>query len=240
MSPARYAVSLVRKPAFFVIPLLILLIAGAVVWREWQRPASAARTAVYVALGASDAVGVGAARPDQDGWAPLVQQGLSDRPQLVNLGVSGATLADVLAEQAPVAADADPRWVTIWPGPNDLRDGVPLDTFTAQLNQLLDDLAPPPGQQRLVMVVNLPDLRLLPVFAQADGGQLDAQVRRWNAAIAAAVARHQSYAMLVDLYSGWAELAAHPDYISADGFHPSSAGYRRLADLVLDTMRRHA
>jgi lysophospholipase L1-like esterase len=46
--------------------------------------------------------------------------------------------------------------------------------------------------------------------------------------------------MLVDLYSGWAELAAHPDYISADGFHPSSAGYRRLADLVLDTLRHHA
>jgi lysophospholipase L1-like esterase len=230
----------VRKRAFFVIPLLILLVAGAVAWREWRQPTSAARPEVYVALGASDAVGVGAARPDQDGWAPLVQQGLPDRPQLVNLGVSGATLADVLAEQAPVAADAGPRWVTIWPGPNDLRAGVPLDTFTAQLNRLLDDLAPPPGQQRLVMVVNLPDLRLLPIFAQADGAQLDAQVRQWNAVIAAAVARHQAYAMLVDLYSGWAELAAHPDYISADGFHPSSAGYRRLADLVLDTLRHHA
>jgi len=36
-----------------------------------------------------------------------------------------------------------------------------------------------------------------------------------------------------------AELGAHPEYISGDGFHPSSAGYRRIADLVLDTLRRH-
>jgi acyl-CoA thioesterase I len=37
--------------------------------------------------------------------------------------------------------------------------------------------------------------------------------------------------VLVDLYGSWQDLAQHPEYVSTDGFHPSSEGYQRLADL---------
>jgi acyl-CoA thioesterase-1 len=204
----------------------------------WSREVPTGVVPVHVALGASDAVGVGAARPAQDGWVPLVTAGLPEGTELVNLGVSGATLSDVIAGQLPIAIDADPRWVTLWPGPNDLRNGVALATFSGQLEQIIAALQPPAGEQRMVAVLNLPDLRLLAAFARTDRATLDAQVRAWNAAIAATVSRHAQYTVLVDLDAGWAELAAHPDYISADGFHPSSAGYRRLADLTLETLRR--
>ena len=50
----------------------------------------------------------------------------------------------------------------------------------------------------------------------------------WNRAIEAIA--HRNGATVVDLFSHWAELAAHPDLVSPDGFHPSSAGYARLAD----------
>jgi lysophospholipase L1-like esterase len=50
---------------------------------------------------------------------------------------------------------------------------------------------------------------------------------RWNQVIATVVQRH--HAVLVDLFQ--AGLAGHPEYISGDGFHPSDAGYKRLADL---------
>jgi lysophospholipase L1-like esterase len=46
-------------------------------------------------------------------------------------------------------------------------------------------------------------------------------------------------ALLVDLYTGAPELADNPDYVSADGFHPSSAGYQRIAELVLATLQQH-
>ena len=85
----------------------------------------------------------------------------------------------------------------------------------------------------------MPDLRALPSFARSDAAGLDARVREWNTAIAEVVGRHAPDAVLVDLYGSWAELGAHPEYISGDGFHPSSAGYRRIADFVLDTLRRH-
>jgi lysophospholipase L1-like esterase len=169
----------------------------------------------------------------------LVAAGLPTGTALLNLGVSGATVRDVIDGQLPVALDRAPRWITIWPGPNDFRDGVPLETFAAQLDQLLTALRPTGGQRRTIAILNLPDLRTLPVFARAGSTDLDARVRAWNASIATAVARHADYAILVDLHAGWEELGAHPEYISADGFHPSSAGYRRIADLTLATLKSY-
>ena len=201
--------------------------------------ANTASAGVYVALGASDAVGVGATRPAQDAWVPLLAAALPGGTPVVNLGVSGATLADVIAGQLPIAADAAPRWLSLWAGPNDLRGGVSLDAFAAELDQLLATLRPPVGTPRTILILDLPDLRALPAFAGTDPAQLDRRVRAWNAAIAATVARYAEYAILVDLYDNWGELAANPQYISGDGFHPSNAGYRRIADIAIATLRAH-
>ncbi len=218
---------------------VLLVVAGG--WWVAGRGRGAPAPAVYVALGASDAVGVGAARPAQEGWVPQVHSGLPPETQLVNLGISGATLAEVLDRQLPVALDAGPRWVTIWPGPNDLRAGVDLPTFTAQLDEILGGLRREEaarGGSLTLVVLNLPDLRSVPVFAAGgrDRAALDARVRAWNGAIAESARRHN--AILVDLYARWSELAERPEFVSADGFHPSSAGYRRIAELVLADLER--
>jgi acyl-CoA thioesterase-1 len=200
---------------------------------------NATNVGVYVALGASDAVGIGATHPTQDAWVPLLAAALPSGTPVVNLGVSGATLADVIAGQLPIAADAAPRWLSLWVGPNDLRGGVSLEAFAAQLDQILSTLQPPTGTIRTMLILNLPDLRALPAFVGTDPAQLDQQVRAWNAAIASTVARYPDYAVLVDLYDNWGKLAANPQYISGDGFHPSNAGYRRIADIAVATLRAH-
>lgn len=235
----RRRMSLHRSRLSLALIIPLLLVAGVLAWQGAARTRAVAQPPVYVALGASDAVGIGANRPEAEGWVPLVYAGLPADTRLVNLGVSGATLADVLAEQLPVARDAAPRWVTIWPGPNDLRNGVPLGAFSARLDTLLGQLAAlrRPGQPVELVVLNLPDLRAAPAFAGINPSALDAEVRAWNAAIAAAASRHG--ATLVDLYATMNELAQHPEYISADGFHPSSAGYRRIADLALARIDRN-
>ena len=213
--------------------LLLILLTGC----GWSRAERADVPLVYVGLGASDAVGVGATRPETEGWVPLVADGLPEGTQLLNLGVSGATLSDVIVGQLPVALDREPRWVTLWPGPNDFRNGVPLTTFSAQLEQLVTALRPTAGSARTVALLNLPDLRGIPSFARF-GAELDPRVREWNAAIATIVARHSEYVVLVDLYSDQEGLGTRADYISADAFHPSSAGYRRIATLTLPALRR--
>ena len=227
-----------RRPAGVIVALalvLALLAAGGLWWAAGgaDRGRAAAGPGVYVALGASDAVGVGAQRPAQEGWVPRVHAGLPAGTQLVNLGISGATLGDVIERQLPVALDARPRWATLWPGVNDLRAGVDEAAFGRDLDLVLGELDRIEGIT--VVVLNIPDLRLLPVFGGGNAARLDATVQRRNALIAEAARRHG--ALLVDLYAGQLELAQHPEYISADGFHPSSAGYARIADLALERLR---
>lgn len=96
---------LARRHAIPAMLIILSLLIGC----GWSRDEAANVVPVYVGLGASDAVGVGATRPETEGWVPLVADGLPEGSELVNLGVSGATLSEVIAGQLPVALDRAPR-----------------------------------------------------------------------------------------------------------------------------------
>lgn len=198
-------------------------------------PARAQKPFTYVAIGASDAVGVGAPNPEIDGWVPRLASRMGDGVRLVNLGVSGSTLSQALDEQLPPALDAQPDVVTVWLAVNDMNARVPLDTYADELDALLTQLQ---STHARVLVGNVPDIGKLAVYGGLDPTLLSAEVDRWNAVIADAVARHD--ATLVDLHSRWRELAEHPEYISADGFHPSADGYQRLSDVFAESLNAGA
>lgn len=220
-----------RPLLYMVCAVGLVTVFVGVLW--WSRAdGDAGGNPVYVALGASDAVGIGAQRPGRDGWVARVHGGLPDDPRLINLGMSGARVLDVLTMQVPVAVDANPKWISFWPGVNDLRDDVPLEVFREQLDAMLEQLDTVDGA--MIILLTIPDLRHLPEFAKEDPDLLDATVREWNNAITAVAGAHG--ALVVDLYARAPELAENPEYVSGDGFHPSSAGYRRIAEMVLDTI----
>jgi len=195
-------------------------------------------SSTYVAIGASDAVGVGANDPAREGWVPRLAALLGDEMQVVNLGMSGALLEDALRDQLPVAVEHDPDLVTVWLGVNDFNAFVPLSMFAGQLDSLLGTLRSR-TTARLV-VGNLPDLSRVTVYTNVlaflglDPAPVRREVQRWNAAIAQV--SHRNDATVVDLYAGWSELAQHPEYVSPDGFHPSTAGYARLAELFHESV----
>jgi acyl-CoA thioesterase I len=188
--------------------------------------AQAPRPLTYVAIGASDAVGVGAGDPETEGWVPRFGARLGSNVRIVNLGVSGSTLDQALDEQVGPALDARPDVVTVWLAVNDLNARVPLDRYAAELDTLLIELD---ATHARVLVGNVPDLARLAAYRGIDPAPLHAEVDRWNQVIAKATARHG--ATLVDLYSHWQEVAEHPEYLSADGFHPSTEGYQALAEV---------
>jgi lysophospholipase L1-like esterase len=184
----------------------------------------------YVALGASDAVGVGSNVPGAQGYVPLIAAHLPKGSRLINLGVSGIQLHDALTEELPLALSTSPNLVTIWLVANDFVGGVPYSAYMQDLSTLLQQLHTR-THARLVMA-NLPDLTRLPAFAgqtAAQKTQMLQAIQRWNVGIAQAAAVYG--VTLVDLYSQGSRLTAHPEYISADGFHPSAAGYVQLANL---------
>jgi acyl-CoA thioesterase-1 len=207
--------------AAVILGLTVVLASGACAAR-----ARAEKPLTYVALGASDAVGVGARDPETDGWVPRLGAKFGPKVRVVNLGVSGSTLAQALDEQLGPAVDAQPDIVTVWLAVNDLNARVPLEQYAIDLDTLLTRLSETHAR---VLVGNVPDLGRLASYRGVDPSALQAEVDRWNQVIADTTARHG--ATLVDLFSTWREVAEHPEYLSADGFHPSSEGYQALADV---------
>ena len=180
----------------------------------------------YVAVGASDAYGVGTDAPADQSWPSVLATELSNQTHLINLGIPGATVGEALRDEAPIAEASHADIITVWLALNDYAAHVPLATYRAQLQTLLIGLRG--NATARIYVGNMPDLTLLPYFADHDQAQLAADVVAWNAAIdavCAAVGVH-----VVDIYTAFAELAQHPEYLSGDGLHPSPAGAQRLAD----------
>jgi acyl-CoA thioesterase I len=200
---------------------------------------------IYVAIGASDAVGVGATDPNTQGYVPVLISRLPADASALNLGISGAKVHDSLTRELPQAEAAHPTLVTVWMVGNDFRSCTALDGYLADLNTLLDGLKPTHAQ---VFVADLPDMSALPAMRPGSQGlgqcheqETAAQVRQdaqaWNVKINDAVTAHGF--TVVDLFTS--ELVQRSDYISGDGFHPSSLGYARLADLFWGAIQaRHA
>jgi acyl-CoA thioesterase I len=184
---------------------------------------------IYVALGASDAVGIGSDVPGSQGYVPLVAKHLPPGSHLVNLGISGIQLHEALAEELPLALTTSPDLITIWLIANDFVARVPYDNYMHDLNTLLQQLHA--STHARVVMANLPDLTLLPAFSDQTAAQKTLarqEIQRWNAGIAATAAHYG--VIMVDLFSHNSQITAHPEYISADGFHPSPSGYVQLAN----------
>lgn len=199
---------------------------------------------MYVALGASDAVGFGAMNPNTEGYVPRLIARLPHGSGALNLGVSGYKVHDGLTQELPQALEAHPSLVTVWLVGNDFRSCTPLDQYAADLDKLLTQLHDDSHAQ--VFVANTPDMDQLPYFmegapegaqcvAGASAATVRAMAQRWNAVINPLVAKHGD--VLVDLFNS--DLDKHPDYISSDGFHPSSQGYAVLADLFWKQISAH-
>lgn len=209
-------------------------------------PTPAPEPLTYVAVGASETVGVGADDPTRQAWPRVLRDTELPGSTYVNVGVSGATVRGALAAQVPRALAAEPDLVTVWLAVNDITTLVPVRAYERQLRRLVHRLRR--AGEAEVLVANVPDLWRLPAYRACRPGsgvgdgdcllpsvpaeaEVRATVEDFNQAVRR-VARVEG-ATLVDL-SGEDDLTG---LTAADGFHPSSAGHREVAAAFARVLR---
>jgi lysophospholipase L1-like esterase len=199
--------------------------------------AGAAPPLLYVALGDSTAAGVGA---EQGGGYPeRIARRLGDTGvpvRLVNLGVPGATAADLRRAQLPRVLAERPAFVTIGIGINDLVQGRPLREFARDLHVTADLVA---RTKAAVVISELPDLSA--TRPQPAGGPspqaLARRVAAYNAAIRQIAERHGFALAEVEALSRRA-FREDPGLLAQDGFHPSARGYEVWAAAMWPAIER--
>ena len=181
----------------------------------------------YVAIGASDTVGVGASDPRTGSWPARVAARLPTGTDYVNLGVSGSLTAQAVREQLPTALGLRPQLVTVWLSVNDLNASVPANDYAIALRSVIEPLAS--RTEARIFVGSVPDLRPVPAYAGTDQAALLARITAYNQTIATLAATFPGRVTVVDLFTGSGPLVGTMT-VSADGFHPSDAGYALIAD----------
>jgi len=189
----------------------------------------------YVAIGASDTVGVGASDPAKGSWPALVAARLpAGSPPYTNLGVSGSLALQAVTQQLPGAIAQKPTLVSVWLAVNDLNATIDPASFADSIGQIVDGLVQ--KTTATIFIGNVPDLRTVPAYVEVDKTRLFAGIQAYNNAITAIAARYPDRVKVVDLFTGSAALVSTAT-VSQDGFHPSDEGYRLIADRFVNAMR---
>lgn len=189
----------------------------------------------YVAIGASDAVGIGAV-PLTNGYVFRIRDALEEESfnvDLTNLGIPAAELGEIKLAVELLLSDIGlgfvgvPDLITIWVGANDIIAGVDPAEFEANLRDILMQLTE--ETSAFIVIANIPDLTQLPRFIEdPDEDVTIERVNDFNNII-------ESLALEFDIPI--VDLFVEPIddmLVSEDGFHPSNEGHKRIAELFLD------
>ena len=234
---------------------------------ETTTTASGKPPLVYAAVGASETVGSGADQPATQAWPRVLASMLGEgnrRVTFTSHGFGGATVADALARQVPAveALQPAPDLVTVWLNANDIIGEFAIrvangTSYEQRLDELVRRLRR--GGATTVLVANTPALDRLPAylgcldpagtrcllppqlrrFVPRDPQAVVAKVDAFNQAIARVAAKHG--AVLVDLHGASLEAreaGREASLVSADGFHPSTAGHRAVAEVFAEAARK--
>lgn len=188
---------------------------------------------IYLALGASDATGVGAL-PLTEGYVYVIARELDQKIHgvfLINLGVPGSRI-DLIKEQVRLAKQLGTKadLVTLWTGANDVVNGDDPKQFQEDLRALLGIVKK--DISRTIVVANLPDLTMLPRFRTSPSPAVTAaRIGDFNRIIEEET--RAAGGALVDLHAS----PVRDDLVfDVDGFHPNNAGHREIARQFLQVI----
>jgi lysophospholipase L1-like esterase len=187
----------------------------------------------YVALGDSYTIGTATRSPDERWPNQLVRRLAAagfEVDLVANLGVNGFTSMDVIRSELPRLAELDPGLLTLLVGVNDVVQGVPIETYTANAATILDQslgLMPPAR----IVTVSTPDYTVTPQgAAYGDPARQSAAIRQVNEILARLSEdrgiRH------VDIHDLSLRAASDSGLVADDGLHPSGRQYELWVERI--------
>jgi lysophospholipase L1-like esterase len=139
----------------------------------------------------------------------------------------------VINEQMDRIAELDPNLVTVGIGINDIGHGVSLGTFEKNYELILSRLRA--NTRAVIVVTNIPEISTAPRIPEIMRSQYQQVIVQYNQKLEEVAARHG--VPVFDVYTiTREELPKHPEYFSADGFHPSDEGYELWAETMWPTV----
>lgn len=189
-----------------------------------------------VVMGDSTAAGLGAGEPANAYPQLLARRLASDgfRVDLRVFGLSGARVRDVLDEQLPKALEADPDYVFIGIGANDVTHLTSLGDVRSDMAEVLRTLED--RTEAETVIAGAPDMRA-PAFYEPLRSLAGWRGRHVAAAIED-VGREEDVAVVELAEETGPKFGADPErFHSSDDFHPSADGYELWADAIYPVLR---
>src|ERR687892_1696832 len=171
---------------------------------------------IYLAIGASDAAGVGAT-PLTRGYVFRIADELDQRVDqvfLAPLAIPGAGTEQLdAALELFLESEIEPDLVTVWTGANDVIRGEDADDFEDEFEAIFDRLRD--RSDGVIVIASIPDLTELPRFREdPDEDVTRERIEEFNEVIAEQADDYD--ALVVDLYDEPIEDDLVRD---EDGFH---------------------
>jgi acyl-CoA thioesterase-1 len=190
-----------------------------------------AQDILYLAVGASDALGIGAS-PLRNGYVYRIRDGLEEQTRrnvrLLNLGIPNGTTRELgQGLQMGLGKELKSDLVTIWTGANDLVRGQAPEDFENDLSALLKELRD--RNPSFVVIADIPDLTKSPRFRARPSPTVTAnRLAAFNRVI-----EKQANSFNVPIVRLSREEITDDLVSEIDGFHPSDRGHRQIAQLFL-------
>ena len=192
----------------------------------------------YVALGDSYTIGTSVEAAERFPEQLVGALGSSDSvlDLVANLGVNGYTSADLIRDELPAIDELEPEFATVLIGVNDVVQGVPVETYEANVVTILDTLLDRLPADRIVSVA-IPDYTVTP--AGGDYGdprqQHDGIVA--NNAVMERLSGERGIAF-VDIFDISLRAADDRSLVADDGLHPSGKQYGLWVERLVPVVER--
>ncbi|MFA5771099.1 MAG: SGNH/GDSL hydrolase family protein [Patescibacteria group bacterium] len=192
---------------------------------------------IYVALGDSLTAGAGASSYNEY-YPYLIAERLADTATQVsyfNYSYLGAKTSDLINNLLTQAIVKNPDVVTILIGTNDVYDNISKTEFQRNYEIIITEIKT--KTKAKINIISIPNIGVNSLFLPPFNYYYQARTANFNKIIKELTIKYNlNY---IDLTTPTAQYTSKmSSYYSADGFHPSSLGYKYWSKIIYDNLNK--